>query len=94
MKKNEAFELLELFKSKANHESHLLDAHNGNDAGSVMWAIFNGPQANAQKVATLGFFPVVFDNAGAGVILLHIGNNQHQLADYSLAKGLIDTISY
>lgn len=92
MTKNETFELLELFKTKANHLSHLYDVYHGEPDWVHMWIIYENETDQAMNVASFRFE----DLWGDDEILVEIKVKDHfyQFIDYIACKDLINKISY
>lgn len=92
MTKAQAFEVLELFKTKANESSHLHDAYHGDTTGMILWFIFNGKGENSKRVASIGFEDMFPDEEY--VIDIIINKKLYQLLDFQTCSELVDSIKY
>ena len=92
MTRNEAFKVLELFKSKAKVENDLYDAYHGKKEPIVLWFIYNGPEDTAEHVAVIRFEDIFPDEQY--LVEIMINQKLFQLFDFKAATELVDSIQY
>lgn len=92
MKRNEVFELLELFKTKANEDSHLYDVYHGKPDGVHLWFIYGNGSDNAQSIASFRIEDIFPDEEYLAEIMVR--GRAYEFIEYKACKDLINTLSY
>lgn len=102
MKRNEAFELLELFKTKANDITHLYDVYHDKELNELVtgerevnvhvWFIYKDETDNSPEIAFIRFEDWFYDEEY--IVEIRIRGKFYQVIDYKCGFDLINTIKY
>jgi hypothetical protein len=92
MTRNEALELLEVFKTRANEPYHLYDVYHGKPDGVHLWFIYPTRRDDVNAVASFRFEDVFHDEEYAVEVL--VGQRFYQFVDAQACRDLLDTITY
>jgi hypothetical protein len=94
MKKEQAFELVELFKKQAHLPSHNYDVYRGEIEPIVHHIIYESEDPNAKFIASIVFENFNFSDDDEYIVDITIGQKMYQLFNFKTATQLIKTIKY